>query len=99
MGEHIVIVDPKSPRVITLDPWLEVIFAAADGQRTTQQFIDELKTQYAGGVPAGLEVQTIQLMGKLLAEDLIRLTDQPTHLPYYLSIPLPNRTKKERLQR
>jgi Coenzyme PQQ synthesis protein D (PqqD) len=96
-GEHVMVVDPKSPRVITLDPWLEVIFAAADGQRTTQQFIEKLKTQYPGGAPAGLEEQTLQLMEKLLAEGLIRLTDQPTQLPYYLSMPVAQQDKERAL--
>ncbi len=98
MGEHIVVVDPKSPKVITLDPWLEVIFAAADGQRTAQQFIEKLKTQYAGGAPVGLEEQTLQLMQKLLAEGLIRLTNQPTHLPYYLSMPVAQQDKERALK-
>jgi len=97
MGEHIVVVDPKSPRVITLDPWLEVIFAAADGQRTLEQFIEKLKTQYAGGAPVGLEEQTLQLMQKLLAEGLIRLTDLPTQLPYYLSMPVAQQDKERAL--
>jgi len=97
MGEHIVIIDPRSPRVITLDPWLEVIFAAADGQRTGQQLIDNLKTQYAGGAPAGLEEQTLQMMEKLLAEGLIRLTDKPAQLPYYLSMPAAQQDKQKAL--
>jgi Coenzyme PQQ synthesis protein D (PqqD) len=97
MGEHAVAVDPKSPRVITLDPWLEVIFAAADGQRTAQQFIEKLKTQYPDGAPAGLEEQTLQLMQKLVAEGLIRLTDQPTQLPYYLSMPVAQQDKERAL--
>ncbi len=97
MGEHIVVIDPKSPRVITLDPWLEVIFAAADGQRTAQQFIDKLKAQYAGGAPVGLEEQTLQLMEKLLAEGVIRIADQPTQLPYYLSMPVAQQDKEKAL--
>ena len=96
-GDHIMVIDPKSPRVITLDPWLEVIYAAADGQRTTQQFIEQLKSEYTNGAPASLEKQTLQLMEKLLAEGLIRLTDQPTQLPYYLSQPVAKQDKERAL--
>lgn len=94
---HVTVIDPKSPRVVTLDPWLEVIYGAADGQRTMQQFIEHLKTQYSGGAPAGLEEQTLQLVGKLQAEGLIRLTDHKTQLPYYLSMPIAEQDKEKAL--
>ena len=64
---------------------------------TAQQFVEKLKTQYEGGAPVGLEEQTLQLMEKLLAEGLIRLTDQPTQLPYYLSMPVAQQDKERAL--
>jgi hypothetical protein len=97
MDEHIVLIDPKSPRVVTLDPWLEVIYAAADGQSTIQEFIERLKTQYSGGAPTGLEQQTIALISKMEAEGVIRLVQQPTQLPYYLSIPVAKQDKERAL--
>lgn len=94
---HIVVIDPQSPRVVTLDPWLEVIFAAADGQHTTHEFIEKIKTQYSDGPPAKLEEQTVQLIDKLQAEGLIRFTDQKTQLPYYLSMPIAQQDKERAL--
>ena len=87
MDGHTLVTDNRSPRVITLDPWLEVIFAAADGHRTAQQLVSELAAQYPGGVPSALEAQTYQLLAKMEAEGLIRFSDQPVQLPYYLSMP------------
>ena len=94
---HVLVTDNRSPRVITLDPWLEVIFAAADGQRTAQQFIAQLEAQYPKGAPAALAPQTYQLLAKMEAEGLIRFTDQKTELPYYLSMPSSEQDKQRAL--
>ncbi len=94
---HVLVTDTRSPRVITLDPWLEVIYAAADGQRTVQQFIAQLEAQYPNGAPSSLAAQTCQLLAKMEAEGLIRFTDQQTQLPYYLSIPGSQQDKQRAL--
>jgi hypothetical protein len=91
------VTDNRSPRVITLDPWLEVIFAAADGQRTAQQFVTDLAAQYPGGAPSALDAQTYQLLAKMEAEGLIRFSDQPIKLPYYLSMPSSQQDKDRAL--
>jgi len=87
MDGHVLLHDNKSPRVITLDPWLEVIYAAADGQRTASEFIAQLKESYPDGAPAGLEQQTYRLLAKMEYAGLIRLSEQKVRLPYYLSMP------------
>jgi len=97
MDGHTLVTDNRSPRVITLDPWLEVIFAAADGTRTSQQFASELAVQYPGGTPAALEAQTYQLLAKMETEGLIRFSDQPVRLPYYLSMPSSQQDKDRAL--
>ena len=97
MDGHMLVTDNRSPRVITLDPWLEVIFAAADGQRTAQEFITQLGAQYPNGAPPSLPAQTYQLMAKMEAEGLIRFTDQQTQLPYYLSTPGSQQDKQKAL--
>ncbi len=33
-GKMMIVIDPKSPRVITMDPWPELIFKYADGEHT-----------------------------------------------------------------
>jgi hypothetical protein len=86
-GDHLLISDDRSPRIITVDPWLEVIFAGADGQRTVQEFVEQLGREYPGGAPASLTEQTYRLVAKMEAEGLIRFTDTKTQLSYYLSMP------------
>ena len=87
MDGHTLVTDNRSPRIITLDAWLEVIFAAADGRRTAHQFVSELAANYPSSKPSALEAQTYQLLAKMEAERLIRFSDEPIQLPYYLSMP------------
>jgi hypothetical protein len=84
---HTLVTDNRSPRVITLDPWLEIIFAAADGQRTAQQLVSELAAQHPDSDPSALGAQTYRFLVTMEAEGLIRFSDQPLQLPYYLSMP------------
>lgn len=97
VGDRLLVTDNKSPRIITLDPWLEVVYAAADGQRTSSEFITKLKQQYPGGAPAGLEEQTWQFLAKMEAEGLIRFSGQKVQLPYYLTIPSSQQDKQKAL--
>lgn len=97
MDGHTLVTDNRSPTVITLDPWLEVIFAAADGRRTAQQFVTELAAQYPGGAPSGLTAQTFLFLAEMEAEGLIRFSDQPVQLPYYLSMPSSQQDKDRAL--
>jgi hypothetical protein len=92
-----VVIDNKSPRIITLDPSLVLIFGAADGQRTARQFIAELEACFPGGPPASIAPETHTLMAKMEAQGLIRFTDRPTQLPYYLSMPKSNQDKARAL--
>ena len=96
---HVLVVDNRSPRIVTLDPSLELIFGAANGQRTAQQFIHELEATFpASGAPPSIATQTYQLMAKMEAEGLIRFTDRQTQLPYYLSMPSSQQDSKRALE-
>jgi len=87
IGGRVVVTDRHRPRVVTLDPWLEVIFAAADGQRTVDQFVTELEAGYADGAPDGLAAQTARFVQSLENDGLIKMIDESMKLPYYLSNP------------
>ncbi len=93
LNGSILVMDNRSPRVITLDPSLVLIFGAADGQRTAQQFISELEGAFPGTAPPSVARQTYQLMTKMEEQGLIRFADQKTQLPYYLSIPISQQDK------
>lgn len=54
MGEQIVVHDSltnQAPRMITMDPWPQLVFSAADGQHTVGQFVEQLAAQYEGSPP------------------------------------------------
>lgn len=88
VGEHVVAVDPHNPRVITMDSWFEIIFAAADGQHTVGDYITQVSSEYPGGAPQGLTKQISEFVEKMVAEGLIRLSPIPVDLPYYLALPV-----------
>jgi hypothetical protein len=88
LGEKIVAVDPSAPRVITMDPWPELVFQMADGQHTIDQLRGHLASQYEKGAPAGLDEQVNSIVRDLERERLIRLHPQPATLPFYLAEPV-----------
>jgi hypothetical protein len=85
-GDQLFVVDRNSPRVITMDPWPQLVFLAADGEQTVQQFVDRLGASYAGGTPAGLSAQVEGIIAQLVQEGVLETTDRPSPLPYYLAI-------------
>ncbi len=98
MDNQVVIIDPGAPRLVTLDPWPELVFMAADGQNRVKDLADHLGKKYEDGPPKGLEKQVNQIVHNLLREGLVKLSDVPIELPYYLSIPRseqdPDKAKK-----
>ncbi len=69
--------------MITMDPWPQLVFAAADGQHTVAQLITHLGTQYEGGAPSGLAEQVEKMVETLVQEGIVRLSDKPVMLPPY----------------
>src|SRR5690349_14729376 len=52
---ELIVIDPKQPRLLTLDPWPEMIFMSADGQRTVAEYIQYAADKYDGTVPELLD--------------------------------------------
>ena len=88
IDDHIVTFDQDNPRVVTMDSWFEVIYAAADGQRTVSEFIAQISSEYPDETPDGLSQQISSFVEKMLTEDLIKLSPVPVDLPYYLASPV-----------
>ena len=61
------VLDPHQPRMLTMDPWPQVVFLEADGQRTVAEFIEYMAGKYSGAVPEGLD--------KTIIEELLKLID------------------------
>ena len=88
MSEQVVAIDPNAPRIITMDPWPELVFQMADGQHTVDQLRAYLSAEYEKGAPSGLNEQVISIVRELERERLIRLHGAPVALPFYLEKPV-----------
>lgn len=95
VGDKIVAVDPNAPRMITMDPWPELVFQMADGQHTVDQLRADLVSKYDKGAPAGLNEQVASIVRDLERERLIRLHAQPTTLQFYLAKPVAEQDPEE----
>ena len=76
---------PHAPRMITMEPWHEAVFMAADGEHTSGQFIEHMAAQYPGGSPPGLREQIHSLISDLLVEGILRVHERSTPLPAYFA--------------
>ena len=82
---RVLIVDPKRPRMVTLDSWLELVFQLADGERTLGQIIEHVAHAYDGQMPAGLDQQVIDIVECLVGEGFLELVLASKALPSYLA--------------
>lgn len=88
LDDHLVVHDsasPCAPRMITMEPWHEAVFMAADGQNTVAQFVINMASQYEDGQPANLREQVHEILSTLLDERILRLHDHPEPLPPYFA--------------
>ena len=95
VGGKTIAIDPNSPRVITMDPWPELIFGLADGKHTVRQLQAHMAAQYEKGSPVGLDEQLLSVVDQLQQEHLIRLHDGPAELPFYLAKPIAEQNPDE----
>ena len=73
----IAITDPSQPRIITLDPWPQLVFLAADGQHTVRTYTLHMARQYTGKIPPELDRTILDQIMALLDNGLIRLSPKP----------------------
>lgn len=68
--------DINSPRVITMDPWPQLIYLGANGQITVSEFIHEMASSYHRNtpIPIELDVTIITILSDLVDDKLIELT-------------------------
>lgn len=94
-GESVSIVDVHDDNAVTpLDPWMGVVVSLADGQHTVAQLIQHMSGQYANEVPDNLTETIDSVVKRLVDAAVIELTDEPTKLPYYLSMPIDEQDPK-----
>ena len=63
--EQVYLVDPNNPRIITMDPWPQLIFIHADGTKSVKEFIEWLAGEYKRSIPETLIGDVIELIETL----------------------------------
>ena len=79
-NDHIYVVDPFASSILTLDPWPEIIFLAAKGQMTIQEYIFYVANQYSGEIPENLDKTILDQIQTLLSYRVVRLSDMQEKL-------------------
>ena len=72
----ICVIDPNRPRILTMDPWPQIVFLAANGQRTIEEYVFEVADRYTGKIPDQLDETIIYQIQKLITEGVIELLDR-----------------------
>ena len=77
--ETVVAIDPCNPIVLTLDPWPQYVFIAANGQMTIIESVYYMTDKYPGDIPGLLDKTIIDEMLALPGYAVIELvgTKQP----------------------
>lgn len=75
MGNGLItVLDPHQPRMLTMDPWPQIVFLEADGQKTVAEFIDHMARKYTGAIPAALDRTIIEELLKLIDYKIVQLS-------------------------
>jgi hypothetical protein len=74
---HIVVEDPNAPRLITMDPWPQLVFLDAMGKLTVAGYVDYMAHRYKGKTPGRLDATIIHELEQLRNNKLLALSDKP----------------------
>ncbi len=96
-SQMIHVFDNNQPRMITMDPWPQLIYLAADGQMTVSEYVYHMAGNYSKrqSIPEELDSTILEMIDSLLNDNLISLKDKPSVLPYYIDLPV-NKQDKEK---
>lgn len=87
-NNQVALVDINSPDNVTpLEEWLGTVISLADGGHSIAELIEYMNARYATP-PPNLEKTIHSVIDRLLESNLIKLSDQPVGLPYYLAAPI-----------
>jgi hypothetical protein len=87
-NNEVALVDINQPDKVTpLDEWLGLVVSLADGAHSIKELLDYISSRYSSA-PANLEKTVHSVIERLQEGDLIKLSDSPVELPYYLAEPL-----------
>ncbi|WP_028468055.1 hypothetical protein [Neptunomonas japonica] len=87
-NNEIGLVDINQPDNVTpLDEWLGLVVSLADGAHSIQELLDYVSSRYSSA-PANLEETVHSVVERLQEGKLIKLSENPVALPYYLAEPI-----------
>jgi hypothetical protein len=87
-NDEVGLVDIEQPDNVTpLDEWLGLVVSLADGAHSIQELLDYVSSRYSSA-PANLEETVHSVIERLQEGNLIKLSESPVTLPYYLAEPL-----------
>jgi hypothetical protein len=80
--EMIYVMDTKSPRMITMDPWPQQIYLDAKGDLTIEDYIIEFSKLYPKGqIPERLDEDMLDVLSGLIDDEkIVQLSNQPVQL-------------------
>ncbi|WP_040281238.1 hypothetical protein [Psychroserpens damuponensis] len=89
-SDMIRVIDSKSPRVITMDPWPQKIFLEALGQLTVEDYVHAVTKEYPkGNVPKELDDTILEMLVDLVYGDkIIAFSEVPITLDEALLNPM-----------
>ncbi len=95
--ETIYVVDSNNSRMITLDPWPQLVYLDATGEKTISEFVYEMAGKYGRGeaIPKDLDLTLLETIDLLINEKLIKLADNPETLSYYIDLPIGKQDKEK----
>ena len=75
--------DINSPRVITMDPWPQLVYLHAKGDKPITEFVFEMASQYGKGepIPNELDKMILDVIESLKEDRLIEISELPLDLP------------------
>lgn len=76
----IAVIDPHNPRMLSMDPWPQSVFLAAEGQKTISEYIYAVADEYTGDIPGQLDQTIIEEIEKLAGFRIIMLVNEQQHL-------------------
>lgn len=88
-GDKVFVLDRfKGNEKVPLEPWLGIVVSLADGQHTLGELVTHLANRYMGNPPVDLEQTIASVVDRLVESEVIKLSDKPITLPYYLAFPV-----------
>ncbi len=86
---QIALADIYNPNLTSpLESWLGIVVSLADGKHTLAQLIEYLASQYPGNPPEALEATIASVVERLAEGELVKTSEEPVELPYYLAQPI-----------